>query len=574
MRIIVTGGCGFIGHHLVQHLLQTTNWHVIVVDKLSYASMGLRRLRDVEGGMDPSRVSLFTFDLAAPIEEGLRRELGEVDVIVHMAAETHVDNSIENPVHCVRNNVLSTLHLLEYARTLPSLKRFLYFSTDEVFGPALGETMYKEWDRHRPTNPYSASKSAGEMLCLSYQNTYRLPVTICNVMNVFGERQHLEKFIPLCIRKTLLGETIQIHCYPGCQRSGTRFYIHARNVASAVSFLLDHGEVGEKYNITGEEEVSNMRIAEMVAKELGRPLRVEMVDFHGARPGHDLRYGLDGQKLESMGWHLPRDFESSLRKTIQWFASNREWLDLPQEESEEYLDCTNQGVGNIVLSMAAYLAFERQRHNDPAFRPIVYCLRSYYLKGIRTDLFRIVEEPPVHARRFNMGVINLLLLSHPVVQQTMHEIVRPPVHPETIASWTAGAEAAFCIRTSDPSKWPTDKGTVFMNAVSVQTMLEEMRRYSRVLVCANEGAGIRQEDLPPGARLMRICETEEPCEGLRAWMQWHAIASCPVVYHGVAGGADGSITSTFAPTAAVFGGRRILGVDNDGNIYSDDKYHW
>lgn len=326
--ILVTGGCGFIGHHLVEHLIMNTSWNVVIIDKLTYASAGFKRLRDT-GVYENPRLRVFTYDLATPFDEGLVLELGPIHYIVHMAAETHVDNSIERPVETILNNVMNTVHLLEYARRLDSLEKFIYFSTDEVFGPALGDTLYKEWDRHRPTNPYSSSKSAAEQICISYENTYKLPVLICNVMNVFGERQNVEKFIPLCVKKILAGETIEIHSYPGCVDSGTRFYIHARNVANAVYFLLEHGEIGDKYNITGEKEVSNLEMAQQIATILGKELHYKMVDFHESRPGHDLRYGLDGSKLLNMGWHLPVAFEESLAKMVHWtiLPENIHWLE-------------------------------------------------------------------------------------------------------------------------------------------------------------------------------------------------------------------------------------------------------
>ena len=215
------------------------------MDKLTYASNGFEKIRDIFNGEIPSRIKLFCWDLVIPLSSGLIKEIGEINYIVHMAAETHVDNSITDPKLFIENNILSILNLLEYSRSLDKLKQFFYFSTDEVFGPALGDILYKEWDRHKPTNPYSASKSAAEQLCISYENTFKIPLMIVNVMNAFGERQHVEKFIPLCIKKIMNNETIQIHSYPDKKRSGTRFYIHARNIAAAVLFLIKNGENGE-----------------------------------------------------------------------------------------------------------------------------------------------------------------------------------------------------------------------------------------------------------------------------------------------------------------------------------------
>jgi len=327
MKIIITGGCGFIGHHFVEHIFKNTDWEIIIFDKLSYASNGFERLRDTDT-LNNSRVKVFTNDLTNPLPEGKIKEIGRnVDYIVHMAAETHVDNSIKDPKLFIDNNIYSTLNMLEYAKKLPNLKMFFYFSTDEVFGPALGDTLFKEWDRHKPTNPYSASKSAAEQICIAYENTYKLPLMIVNVMNAFGERQHVEKFIPLCIKKLLNNEKIYIHSYPDKKTSGTRFYIHARNIAEAVLFLIKNGTIGEKYNISGEREVSNLEMAQMIARFMNKELDYELIDFHSSRPGHDLRYGLDGNKLFSMGFNLPINFEESLRKTVEWTIENKKWLE-------------------------------------------------------------------------------------------------------------------------------------------------------------------------------------------------------------------------------------------------------
>ena len=277
--IVLTGGCGFIGHHFAEHIHKNTDWNIIIIDKLNYASMGLDRLRNNKLIESP-RVKIFTLDLCNELSEGIKREIGNnIDYIVHMAAETHVDNSIKEPLNVITNNINSTVNLLEWARTLRNLQIFFYFSTDEVFGPALGDTLYKEWDRHRPTNPYSASKSAAENICIAYENTYKLPLMIVNVMNAFGERQHVEKFIPLCIKKVLNDELVYIHSYPDKKESGTRFYIHARNIASAVLFLINNGKIGEKYNIAGEKEVSNLDLAKLIAKFSGKELKYEMIDL-------------------------------------------------------------------------------------------------------------------------------------------------------------------------------------------------------------------------------------------------------------------------------------------------------
>lgn len=326
-KVIISGGCGFIGHHVVEHFLRKTNWDIVVLDKLTYASFGFKRLRSINA-YPSGRVKVFPIDITAPLSEGVKREIGnDVDLFIHMAAESHVDNSISNPRESFLNNINGTIETLEYARTLPNLEMYFYFSTDEVYGSAPEGTAFKEWDRHKPTNPYSAGKSAAENICIAYENTYKLPLMSINVMNAFGARQHVEKYIPKTIKNVLNKEKVLIHSYPDKQKAGSRFYIHARNIAAAILFLLEHGEVGEKYNIVGEKEVSNLEMAQFIADAMGMPLDYEMVDHHSDRPGHDLRYSLDGEKMHSLGWALPIDFENSLKATVEWTLANKEWLE-------------------------------------------------------------------------------------------------------------------------------------------------------------------------------------------------------------------------------------------------------
>jgi dTDP-glucose 4,6-dehydratase len=324
MRVLITGGAGFIGSYLIDRILTSTDWIVVCVDKLSYATKGWKRLEQWYGN---SRLSTLTWDLEVPFSEGLLREIQDINIIIHMAAETHVDRSIADPVGVIRNNVMSTVNLLEYARTLPNLKKFQYFSTDEVFGSAPRGVAYKEWDPHRPTNPYSASKAASEDICLAYQNTYGIPLLITNLMNVYGAQQHVEKFIPLVIKAILNDEIVNIHTEPDKVTSGSRFYIHARNVASAVMFILEKGEVGQKYNIRGECEVDNETLAKKIAFYMGKELKYNLIDYHASRPGHDTRYALDGTKLYEMGWRLESNFDEALKETIEWTLAHPEWLE-------------------------------------------------------------------------------------------------------------------------------------------------------------------------------------------------------------------------------------------------------
>lgn len=325
MRILVTGGCGFLGHHVVDHFMKTTDADIVVLDKLSYASNGFDRLRD-SNAYDSKRTTILAADFREPLSPGVCQEIGEVDYILHLGGETHVDRSIDNTTPFVQSNVLGTQRILDFARTLPKLNLMIFISTDEVFGVALGDTRYKETDPPNPRNPYAATKMAAECLCMAYHNTYGVPVIRTPSMNLFGERQHPEKFLPMTIRNVMEGNTVIIHASPDCKVPGSRFYIHCRNWASAAHFLFEKGVPGERYNIVGEKEVTNLDLAIFVAETLDRPLNYKMVDFHSSRPGHDLRYALDGSKMAALGWTPPIGFEESLRKTILWYMENPRWL--------------------------------------------------------------------------------------------------------------------------------------------------------------------------------------------------------------------------------------------------------
>lgn len=325
MRVLVTGGAGFIGSHVIEHILRNTDWSVVSLDRLD-TSGNLNRLTDMtDWDRHKTRVAIVHHDLKAELNTQVAKQIGHVDVILHLAAASHVDRSITDPVSFVMDNVVGTAHLLEYARTVDALQKLIYFSTDEVFGPCPSGA-FLEWDRYKSANPYSASKAGAEELCLAYHNTYRLPCIISHCMNVFGEKQHPEKFIPLVVRKVLHGETVEIHADPSLTKAGSRFYIHARNVAAATLFLLDEGEPGDKYNIVGEREVDNLELARFIASILDRPLKHQLVDFSDSRPGHDLRYGLDGMKMAAMGWKAPVNFEQSLIRTVNWYKGRPEWL--------------------------------------------------------------------------------------------------------------------------------------------------------------------------------------------------------------------------------------------------------
>ena len=334
-KVILTGANGFVGHHILEHFIRHTDWEIYCIDKLNYASSGHDRIRDINV-FDDERVKIFTTDLSLALPEGLIKELGDISYIFHVAAESHVDNSIDHPVPFIQNNIDSTLYLLEYAKKLPNLEKFIYFSTDEVYGSAPVGMAYKEGDRFNCGNPYSASKAAAECICQAYSNTYQMPIITTNTMNVIGQRQHPEKFVPKVIKKVLNGEVITIHSNAEKTKAGSRFYIHARNIADALLHILhncdevlDNYDASKgKFNVVGEKETDNLQLAQLIADILGKELKYEMVDFHSSRPGHDLRYAMDGEKMANLGWTHPILFEDSLRDTIEWTLEHPNWLEI------------------------------------------------------------------------------------------------------------------------------------------------------------------------------------------------------------------------------------------------------
>ena len=329
-RALITGAAGFIGHHVVDHLLLNTDMELVLLDRLDCSGSVIRFQESEVFQKNKHRCHWVWWDLKASLNALVRHKIGKhITHIYHLAAASHVDRSITEPMSFVMDNVVGTGNLLDYARTLDELEKFFYFSTDEVFGPARFEDWYgfDELSRYNSKNPYAASKAAAEQLCVAYENTYKLPIIITRCMNNFGERQNVEKFVPLVIKKVLNDETVQIHSDADKVKSGTRFYIHARNTAAAVLFLTEKGKSGEFYNIVGEKEVSNLDMAHRIAAILGKELKYEMIDFHSSRPGHDLRYAMSGKKMGQMGWRIPVSFDESLIKTVLWTVKHPQWLE-------------------------------------------------------------------------------------------------------------------------------------------------------------------------------------------------------------------------------------------------------
>tara|TARA_Y100000389_G_scaffold31859_1_gene27014 strand:+ start:11936 stop:12961 length:1026 start_codon:yes stop_codon:yes gene_type:complete len=337
--ILITGGGGFIAHHLINQVLMRTDWNVVTIDRLDYSG-NLNRLHDLlqdRTAEERKRVRTIFHDLKAELNPQIVADIGPCEIVAHLAAGSHVDRSIDHPMEFVMDNVVGTCNILEFARKQPNLERFVYFSTDEVFGPAPNGVKYDEYDRYNSTNPYSASKAGGEELAVAYQNTYNMPIYITHTMNVFGQRQHPEKFIPLCIRRARDGDMITIHSDETKTIPGSRHYIHAEDVADATLFLLqnehtlnaeeNNGIKCPKFNICGATELNNLELAQMIADAQGKELNYQFMDFHSSRPGHDLRYALSGERMKQMGWE-PQPVEDRIKEVVQWTLENTRWLEV------------------------------------------------------------------------------------------------------------------------------------------------------------------------------------------------------------------------------------------------------
>lgn len=333
-RVLLTGIGGAIGAHVLVHILKNTDWEIIGLDSFRHKGFP-DRIEDFTNHTPAwkERTTIFKHDLCAPINNKLANDIGPINYVLHLAALSDVQWSIDNPVYTIQNNVNSAITILEYAREIKP-DAFIYFSTDEVYGPIEENGVpHKEWDTHRPSNPYSASKAACEDLAYCYWRAYGVPLIITNTMNNLGEAQGHSKFPAMIQAKLQRDETITIHGTP--DKIGSRFYIHSRNVADALLFILKQGveyhkpgEIDEpnKYHIVGTKRLNNLELAQMIAKFMGKELKYEFQDFHKVNPAHDIHYGMQDNKLRAAGWKEPVDFEDCLKKTIEWQQRHPEWL--------------------------------------------------------------------------------------------------------------------------------------------------------------------------------------------------------------------------------------------------------
>lgn len=332
MRILVTGGCGFIGSNLIRHVLAETTDSIVNVDKLTYAG-NPQSLADVA---DDSRYTFCKADIA---DLKVMRDVFEQfapDAVIHLAAESHVDRSIDGPAAFIQTNVVGTFHLLtvaaEHYQRLSGAAadafRFLHVSTDEVYG-SLGATgRFKESTPYDPHSPYSATKASSDHLARAWHSTYGLPVIVTNCSNNYGPYQFPEKLLPLMIIKAIGGEPLPVYG----EGENIRDWLYVVDHARALECVLRRGTVGRTYNVGGDSERRNIDLVRSVCRILDdlHPRATgryeDLITFVPDRPGHDFRYAIDSAKIRSeLQWQPAFDFETSLRKTVEWYLTHRDW---------------------------------------------------------------------------------------------------------------------------------------------------------------------------------------------------------------------------------------------------------
>ena len=333
MSILITGGAGFIGSNLVRHIIETTEHSVLNVDALTYAG-NLHSLSDIE---DNSRYAFAEVDICDAKQVEKAFQAFQPDWVMHLAAESHVDRSIDGPGAFIQTNVIGTFNLLQSARShyealvgdAKAKFRFLHVSTDEVYG-SLGETgLFKETTPYDPHSPYSASKASSDHLARAWADTYGLPVLITNCSNNYGPFQFPEKLIPVVILKALRGEDIPVYG----KGINIRDWLYVEDHADALYTVISKGKPGETYNIGGYNERKNIDIVELLCEQLDelkpredRKSYREQITFVTDRPGHDLRYAIDASKIKrDLGWTPKQDHSSGFRKTVEWYLDNTAW---------------------------------------------------------------------------------------------------------------------------------------------------------------------------------------------------------------------------------------------------------
>lgn len=334
-RLLLTGIGGSIGVHTLSQIMKNTDWEVVGIDSFRHKGWSdrveshLKRHPD-----DAQRVKIITHDLVAPFSELTKKRIGHIDYIINMASLSDVEASNIDPAPFVMNNISLVLNMLEYAREIKP-EVFIQISTDEVYGPTEGKNDgYKEWDAKIPSNPYAASKSCQEELCIAWWRAFGIPLIITNTMNNWGQMQSASKYPVIIQKKLMAGEEVTIH---GDEEGiGSRSYIHSQNFANALLFLINNTKPylhqpskvdrPDRYHIAGDKQVDNLELAKMIAKYMGKELKYKIVDYHKTRMGHDKHYGLNDEKIRNLGWKPPVSFEEGLRTTIEWQMENPDWI--------------------------------------------------------------------------------------------------------------------------------------------------------------------------------------------------------------------------------------------------------
>lgn len=311
MKLFVTGGAGFIGSNYVRHVLSTSDDEVTVFDALTYAG-NLSSLADVAA--DP-RYSFVQGDICD--RDAVAAAMDGHDAVVHFAAESHVDRSIVDPDTFVRTNCLGTNVMCDVARHV-GVERFLHISTDEVYG-SIEEGSFVETDRLGPRSPYSSSKAGSDLIAMSYEETYGLPVIVTRSSNNFGPYQYPEKVIPLFVTNLLDGRRVPLYG----DGLNVRDWIHVLDNCAGVDMVLRRGSIGEIYNIGGGNETTNRDLTDMVLANLG--VGEEMIEYVEDRLGHDRRYSIDCSKARALGWTPTRDLATAIAETVDWYRAHRAW---------------------------------------------------------------------------------------------------------------------------------------------------------------------------------------------------------------------------------------------------------
>ncbi|MEB0028822.1 dTDP-glucose 4,6-dehydratase [Pseudomonas sp. MH9.2] len=337
-KILITGGAGFIGSALIRHILQTTDWQVVNIDNLTYAG-NLESLAAVTGS---PRYLFYQVDICNEAALDWIFSSFKPDAVMHLAAESHVDRSIDGPAAFIQTNIVGTYSLLEatrrYWNALPLAEqptfRFQHISTDEVFGDLQGaDDLFTESTPYAPSSPYSASKASSDHLVRAWYRTYGLPVLISNCSNNYGPYHFPEKLIPHIILNALAGKPLPVYG----DGSQIRDWLYVDDHARALALVLSKGGVGETYNIGGHNEKPNLQVVETICALLDEfvPLSAdggtsrtykELISFVKDRPGHDRRYAIDASKIQhELGWMPLETFESGIRKTVRWYLENPQW---------------------------------------------------------------------------------------------------------------------------------------------------------------------------------------------------------------------------------------------------------